>query len=127
MIRRPPRSTRTDTLFPYTTLFRSVAFRVSGPDVDKVRELAARVQDVMVATPSLRQVNADWGERAPSMHFVIDQDRLGAIGLTTRDVSDQLQALPPGVTVTDVREDIRSVAVRVRRHGPERRAGRQRG
>src|SRR3546814_15772582 len=28
MIRRPPRSTRTDTLFPYTTLFRS--FRVHG-------------------------------------------------------------------------------------------------
>src|SRR3546814_12097 len=27
MIRRPPRSTRTDTLFPYTTLFRSVAGR----------------------------------------------------------------------------------------------------
>src|SRR3546814_7933436 len=26
MIRRPPRSTRTDTLFPYTTLFRSVAW-----------------------------------------------------------------------------------------------------
>src|SRR3546814_17399777 len=25
MLRRPPRSTRTDTLFPYTTLFRSVA------------------------------------------------------------------------------------------------------
>src|SRR3546814_4416723 len=29
MIRRPPRSTRTDTLFPYTTLFRSV--RKAGP------------------------------------------------------------------------------------------------
>src|SRR3546814_11541805 len=27
MIRRPPRSTRTDTLFPYTTLFRSLVFR----------------------------------------------------------------------------------------------------
>src|SRR3546814_3968712 len=26
MIRRPPRSTRTDTLFPYTTLFRSIPF-----------------------------------------------------------------------------------------------------
>src|SRR3546814_3059439 len=26
MIRRPPRSTRTDTLFPYTTLFRSASF-----------------------------------------------------------------------------------------------------
>src|SRR3546814_8330703 len=37
MIRRPPRSTRTDTLFPYTTLFRSnrstnVRFRVKRPE-----------------------------------------------------------------------------------------------
>src|SRR3546814_18659912 len=30
MIRRPPRSTRTDTLFPYTTLFRSVADPCAG-------------------------------------------------------------------------------------------------
>src|SRR3546814_1193825 len=30
MIRRPPRSTRTDTLFPYTTLFRSGAHAVDG-------------------------------------------------------------------------------------------------
>src|SRR3546814_6548979 len=29
MIRRPPRSTRTDTLFPYTTLFRSSSFALS--------------------------------------------------------------------------------------------------
>src|SRR3546814_9746453 len=32
MIRRPPRSTRTDTLFPYTTLFRSD--RRTGPGID---------------------------------------------------------------------------------------------
>src|SRR3546814_9059110 len=32
MIRRPPRSTRTDTLFPYTTLFRSIE-RVVGHDL----------------------------------------------------------------------------------------------
>src|SRR3546814_4284474 len=31
MIRRPPRSTRTDTLFPYTTLFRSVSARAFSP------------------------------------------------------------------------------------------------
>src|SRR3546814_7321388 len=30
MIRRPPRSTRTDTLFPYTTLFRSAVFLALG-------------------------------------------------------------------------------------------------
>src|SRR3546814_2178636 len=31
MIRRPPRSTRTDTLFPYTTLFRSPGQQIAGP------------------------------------------------------------------------------------------------
>src|SRR3546814_9352287 len=33
MIRRPPRSTRTDTLFPYTTLFRSPGKGVAGKGV----------------------------------------------------------------------------------------------
>src|SRR3546814_1666551 len=39
MIRRPPRSTRTDTLFPYTTLFRSgssVACRRSSPSTNRL-------------------------------------------------------------------------------------------
>src|SRR3546814_3392614 len=33
MIRRPPRSTRTDTLFPYTTLFRSLLGAAGGRDL----------------------------------------------------------------------------------------------
>src|SRR3546814_6867104 len=45
MIRRPPRSTRTDTLFPYTTLFRSPA----------VHALAARLQPA-VEDRDLRQI-----------------------------------------------------------------------
>src|SRR3546814_12459344 len=36
MIRRPPRSTRTDTLFPYTTLFRSVRGELGTDVVGKV-------------------------------------------------------------------------------------------
>src|SRR3546814_2738227 len=48
MIRRPPRSTRTDTLFPYTTLFRSflgaacrsLATETNDRLVDKVRRIA---------------------------------------------------------------------------------------
>src|SRR3546814_15912014 len=34
MIRRPPRSTRTDTLFPYTTLFRADAVEFHIPDAE---------------------------------------------------------------------------------------------
>src|SRR3546814_6326103 len=37
MIRRPPRSTRTDTLFPYTTLFRSLAFARAQGTSSRVR------------------------------------------------------------------------------------------
>src|SRR3546814_5224194 len=39
MIRRPPRSTRTDTLFPYTTLFRS-----GRPDVWPAGDLAVQIE-----------------------------------------------------------------------------------
>src|SRR3546814_2767771 len=45
MIRRPPRSTRTDTLFPYTTLFRS--FRAAGFD-DLVGEVGDLVEPVLL-------------------------------------------------------------------------------
>src|SRR3546814_19102220 len=37
MIRRPPRSTRTDTLFPYTTLFRSMLNDPHNPNADHQR------------------------------------------------------------------------------------------
>src|SRR3546814_9919123 len=43
MIRRPPRSTRTDTLFPYTTLFRSRRARVGGRSAARGRRTQPRV------------------------------------------------------------------------------------
>src|SRR3546814_9447565 len=42
MIRRPPRSTRTDTLFPYTTLFRSVQKRRHAHGLDRGRHQRGR-------------------------------------------------------------------------------------
>src|SRR3546814_7287830 len=41
MIRRPPRSTRTDTLFPYTTLFRSAAAKTAADHRDAAAASAA--------------------------------------------------------------------------------------
>src|SRR3546814_3063387 len=42
MIRRPPRSTRTDTLFPYTTLFRSL---ITVKDIEKAVNYPAATKD----------------------------------------------------------------------------------
>src|SRR3546814_19299498 len=50
MIRRPPRSTRTDTLFPYTTIFRSVLAIFVGPPALEIAlrsELAALVVEAV--------------------------------------------------------------------------------
>src|SRR3546814_11602360 len=65
MIRRPPRSTHTDTLFPYTTLFRSGPFRVKVAD-KRGRERIASVHTEaaddgdgrFLATPEAAQARA---------------------------------------------------------------------
>src|SRR3546814_4316514 len=51
MIRRPPRSTRTDTLFPYTTLFRSG--RADAADERRIRDCLAMDAPPSIVTPPL--------------------------------------------------------------------------
>ena len=97
-----------------------VAYRVTGPDPDKLREIAAEVQQVMAASPMMRTVNSDWGTRTPALHFSLQQDRLQAVGLSSSAVAQQLQFLLSGVPVTAVREDIRTVQVVARSAGDTR-------
>src|SRR3546814_3696273 len=56
MIRRPPRSTRTDTLFPYTTLFRSVGCRRSCCSLHRITAfsppMTARARTLAASWPS---------------------------------------------------------------------------
>lgn len=94
-----------------------VAWRVSGPDVKQVQDIADRVKAVLQASPMMRTVNTDWGSRVPVLHFTLDQNRLQATGLTSSAVAEQLQFLLSGVPVTSVREDIRSVDVVARAAG----------
>src|SRR3546814_17200034 len=56
MIRRPPRSTRTDTLFPYTTLFRSLLARATvDVDGELVAHGAGRQEDRGLLVQQLRR------------------------------------------------------------------------
>lgn len=97
-----------------------VAYRVVGPNPDKLRTIAAEVQQVMQASPMMRTVNTDWGTRTPALHFTLQQDRLQAVGLTSSAVAQQLQFLLTGVSITAVREDIRTVQVVARSTGEAR-------
>lgn len=94
-----------------------VAWRVMGPDRDKLRDIADKVKAVLQASPMMRTVNTDWGTKVPALHFILDQDRLQATSLTSNAVAQQLQFLLSGIPITSVREDIRSVQVTGRAAG----------
>src|SRR3546814_10069112 len=76
MIRRPPRSTPTDTLFPYTTLFRSARRRITAGHATCARDPIRAACRAMLPVANVRSLECD----------VRDGDR-GAImdlGLTGR-------------------------------------------
>src|SRR3546814_6242004 len=80
MIRRPPRSTRTDTLFPYTTLFRSRKQYRYHPDwrARRDQQKFQRMAEFADALPRLRRkINAD----------------LRADGLRSEEHTSELQSL----------------------------------
>lgn len=97
-----------------------VEFRVMGPDPEQLYRISQKVLDIMRTVPDVREANRDWGNRAPVLRFIPDQDRLNLIGLSSVDVSQQLQFLLTGIPVTEVRENIRNVAVVARSAGAER-------
>src|SRR3546814_14958658 len=91
MIRRPPRSTRTDTLFPYTTLFRSLAqiialvgtglatvalgllaYEIAGAKAGAVLGTAMAIK--MVAYIGVAPVVGAYANRLPRKAFLISMD-----------------------------------------------------
>lgn len=97
-----------------------VQFRVIGPDPLKVREIAYRVRDAMRANPHAVDPHLDWNEMSPTVKLEVDQERARALGLNVQDVSQSLQTLLSGVTVTTVRDGIEQVDVVARAVDRER-------
>src|SRR6056297_2426880 len=100
MIRRPPRSTRTDTLFPYTTLFRSGGFE-GGLDI--LRAIALGADFVMMGRP-WHYALAALGARGPAhLADILSRDlqaNMGQLGLTR--LKDATQRLVPTVQTRDM-------------------------
>src|SRR3546814_3782439 len=76
MIRRPPRSTRTDTLFPYTTLFRSTfeALVFSRETAVSHSETPLRKEGV-AAISLIRRCGDIWAGRNPRAHWLGSKPR----------------------------------------------------
>src|SRR3546814_17408961 len=92
LIRRPPRSTRTDTLCPYTTLFRSPD---GGPGGERPGEVGGRVLDA----DDVRQLGKPRHglhrhiDGAPGRHVVDDDRNINFVVDRSEEHTSELQSL----------------------------------
>jgi multidrug efflux pump len=97
-----------------------VQFRVVGADPLEVRRIAYDVRETMARNAKTRDPHLDWNEMMPSIRLVIDQDRARAFGLDTTAISQTLQTLVSGATVTTMRDRTEKVDVVARAVSAER-------
>ena len=88
-----------------------VQYRVSGPDVGQVRDIALQLASVVAGDPQARRVNFDWIEPARMVRIKIDQDQARLLGLSSQTLAAVMNAVITGVPVTQVRDDIYLVDV----------------
>ena len=86
-------------------------YRVSGPDKDKVREIALDLADVVGSDARARHVNYDWMEPARQIHIKVNQEEARQLGISSRALAAALNVAITGTTVTQLRDDIYLVNV----------------
>jgi multidrug efflux pump subunit AcrB len=91
-----------------------VQYRVSGPDIGKVREIAFNLARIIASNPKIGDVAYDWIEPARQVRIRVDQDEARLLGLSSQALGTVLNTVLTGTSVTQVRDDIYLVDVVVR-------------
>jgi multidrug efflux pump subunit AcrB len=95
-------------------------YRVSGPEVEKVRHIAYRVAQAVSTNPNVRNTNFDWIEPARTIRVRVDQDQVRALGLSSDAVAQLLRFVMTGATITQVRDRKYLIDVVVRANDEDR-------
>ncbi|QGW65010.1 AcrB/AcrD/AcrF family protein [Lysobacter soli] len=96
-------------------------YRVSGPDVDQLRQISLELAGVVGSDPRVRHVNYDWMEPARQVRIHVDQDEARQLGVSSSALAGVLNAAITGTPITQVRDDIYLVSV-VARAADDQRA-----
>jgi multidrug efflux pump subunit AcrB len=91
-----------------------IQYRVSGPDIAVVREIALNLAKVVASEPQAEQVNFDWIEPTREVRIVVNQDEARQLGLSSETLAAVLNTVVSGNTLTQVRDDIYLIDVIVR-------------
>ena len=97
-----------------------VQYRVSGPDIARVREIALKLAQVVATDPRTKNVNFNWIEPAREVRIQIDQDQARLLGLSSDALASVLNTVVSGISISQVRDDIYLVDVVVRSTDEER-------
>ncbi|MDP3785535.1 MAG: efflux RND transporter permease subunit, partial [Undibacterium sp.] len=97
-----------------------VQFRVTGLEVEKVREIADRVKTVMRANPNALGVNDNWNESVKVVRIDMNQDKLRVLGVTSQNVMRAANTILTGSTVGQFRESNKLIDIVVRQPLDER-------
>ena len=90
---------------------RPVQYRVSGPDVQKVRDLSQDFANVMGANPVLSNIIYDWNEPSRVVKVDVLQDKARQLGVSSQDIASALNGIVQGASVTQIRDYIYLVDV----------------
>lgn len=96
-------------------------YRVSGPDVDRLRQISLELASVVGSDSRVRHVNYDWMEPARQVRIHVDQDEARQLGVSSSALAGVLNAAITGTPITQVRDDIYLVGV-VARAADDQRA-----
>jgi multidrug efflux pump subunit AcrB len=91
-----------------------VQYRISGPDISEVRDIAFRLAGVVASDARTRRVNFDWIEPARKVRIRVDQDQARLLGLSTESIAGVLNTVMSGAAFTQVRDGIYLVDVVMR-------------
>ena len=97
-----------------------VQFRITGPDLNKVRGIADEVSAMVSQSPFVRDTQLDWNEQVRTLKLVINHDKARRLGISNAAISDQLQLTLQGIPAAQIRRGEELVEIVVRGVNQER-------
>ena len=93
---------------------RPVQYRISGPDIDTLRDHARELTAVVASDPRLTDIVMNWNAPARVVRIQVLQDKARQLGITSSDIANALNAIFSGQVITQLRDETYLVNITAR-------------
>ncbi|MCM0043772.1 MAG: efflux RND transporter permease subunit [Burkholderiaceae bacterium] len=97
-----------------------VQFKVTGLEMEQVRQIANEVKQVMRGNPNAIGVNDNWNESVKVLRIDLDQDKLRALGISSQTVMRAANTIMTGTAVGQFRDGDKLIDIVIRQPVEER-------